>query len=112
MQLCNPNIAQLLDGPCVAVAMEVATFDLRKFMKASPACMIPAPLALITCDHVLRGLRWLRTLGFMHRDWKPVNLLVYATGAGDAGYQVRVGDMGSSRELTCNAMTIGVCMSW
>jgi serine/threonine protein kinase len=92
-----PHIIKLLDAYAVHeqvhLVYEHGGQDLRRVMEASS----PWPIQIRTCmKHVLEGVRHVHSLGLMHGDIKPCNILVEDRG----GWFCRLCDVGSVLEVT------------
>ena len=92
-----PHIIKLLDAYAVHeqvhLVYEHGGRDLRRVMEASS----PRPLQIRMCmKHVLEGVRHVHSLGLMHGDIKPCNILVEDRD----GWFCRLCDVGSVLEVT------------
>jgi serine/threonine protein kinase len=76
------------------LAMELCDSDLRKKLNASNG-KLPEQEAIMVFTHILRGFKELISLGYIHRDVKPENILI-------KGEHYKVGDFGFSCKADMN----------
>jgi serine/threonine protein kinase len=92
----HPNVAQLLDlhvvdSTRVFIMMHLSDSDLGKVIQSRQGLILDQRRRLTTC--MMRGLSYIHLLGFVHRDVKPSNILVYGNCT------AKVGDLGSIRYI-------------
>ncbi len=103
-QLDHPNIVRYLDGGeadgTLWFAMEfVPGVDAGRWVKRHD----PMPIADAVANAVLRGLEYAHSLGFVHRDVKPSNVLLEPQLDGSFG--VKLADFGLARAYDDSRMS-------
>jgi len=91
--------------------LEKADFSLHSFLEGGNKITDPLEAAL----ELFSALDYLHSIGVMHRDIKPLNILVFKNNEG--GYNLKICDFGVSRGAGIviangNAFTPDVCTLW
>jgi serine/threonine protein kinase len=75
--------------------------DLRALLRNSPGRQVDLEAAKFYIVCVLMGLEFLHSLGIVHRDVKPDNILIKADG------YATLGDLGIAKEMDTNGLVYG-----
>jgi cell cycle related kinase len=101
-QLQHPNIVSLLDvardGPCCYLVQELCRTDLAAVLNATNH-HLPCGIVRSVIKQLLQALAAVHAHGLMHRDVKPANVLITATG------EIKLADFGLARSTTCCCTT-------
>lgn len=110
-QLNHENIVTLKDvvqaSGRLFLVFEYVNMDLKRYMDSCPG-LLPPELVKSYTWQMLRGLDYCHARGIMHRDMKPQNILVSATG------QLKIADFGLARAFVppIRAFTHEVVTLW
>ena len=116
----HPHVEALLDvaGPADApwLVMERRECNLREHVKRRYPDGMPAAKARSCVVQILSALVHCHSMGLLHRDVKPQNVLVEGGGEGEAGgTTLRLADFGNARKTEGEEgrrMTLEVCTLW
>jgi serine/threonine protein kinase len=108
-QLKHDNVVKLKDivmepGKYLLV-FEYMDSDLHSVMKNLPCAMAEEVVQSYT-NQMLEGLAYCHSMGVMHRDLKPQNLLVSKDGT------LKIADFGLCRAFTYRTLTVEVVTRW
>eukprot|EP00596_Hydrurales_sp_CCMP1899_P000601 CAMPEP_0119051274 /NCGR_PEP_ID=MMETSP1177-20130426/72941_1 /TAXON_ID=2985 /ORGANISM="Ochromonas sp, Strain CCMP1899" /LENGTH=528 /DNA_ID=CAMNT_0007030417 /DNA_START=146 /DNA_END=1732 /DNA_ORIENTATION=- len=110
-QLEHPNVVKLenvvMDAARLYLVFELVDTDLKKYMDSVKGAL-SADLVQSYASQILEGLAYCHSMGVMHRDLKPQNILV----AHDGG--LKIADFGLARAFTPQhrPLTIEVITRW
>lgn len=105
----HPNIVQLLDvfghGSSVVLVFECMMTDLHEVMR-NMLHPFTEPQVRYLLREILKGLRYIHSLNYMHRDVKPANILIGGNG------EVKLGDFGLCRSTQDQPVSNEVATRW
>mmetsp|Transcript_6347 Transcript_6347/g.8882 ORF Transcript_6347/g.8882 Transcript_6347/m.8882 type:complete len:710 (-) Transcript_6347:123-2252(-) len=111
MQLDHPNVVKLenvlIEKERVSLIFELVDTDLKKYMDSSKLDL-PVELVQSYTVQLLEGLSYCHSMGVMHRDLKPQNILVTRDG------RLKLCDFGLARTYIPNTrpLTVEVITRW
>lgn len=111
MQLDHPNVVKLenvlIEKERVSLIFELVDTDLKKYMDSSKLDL-PIELVQSYTVQLLEGLSYCHSMGVMHRDLKPQNILVTRDG------RLKLCDFGLARTYIPNTrpLTVEVITRW
>jgi serine/threonine protein kinase len=110
-QLEHPNVVKLenvvMDPARLYLVFELVDTDLKKYMDSNKAPLAPELVQSYTLQ-ILEGLAYCHSMGVMHRDLKPQNILVTRDGG------LKIADFGLARAFTPQhrPLTVEVVTRW
>ncbi|CAG2103628.1 unnamed protein product [Medioppia subpectinata] len=92
---------------CKAMVLEVGDCDLKHFVQNCDTNQIGYSTLIYIASEVASGMKYLETLGYVHKDIAARNIMVYTTNL-----VIKIGDSGSYDTLNQSDYVNGLAIRW